>query len=483
MKKIEINNFRSIEKAIMNFGEINFFIGDNNTGKSSTLKLIEALMQNSHLNFQNTFLYSEQIENLKYNIKEPLEVLYKVNFESEKQKEKNEIIENFEYLKIDSINNFDYPLIKTLIVPFFDEDFNNNEQKKFEFVKFDIDYEFKDYRPVIKQLDISIKYLSLIEYKNIIKKLKIKNLLNLDFEIKKSINFDVNQKNTKSKKDFYFYSINFLTRILNNSNKSVEFRIDILFDIYQLIKKENSTKIKEVHGLSRIFGTKKTKYIDPLRPILKDIYFKNEIDKEEKLQFVRKLNVNNSDLRIISKFLKKSKMLENLDIAKIKAKEFSSEAYKLSYKKYNKQNIPISISGTGISQIIPILFAILEKRNDKIFIEQPEVHLHPRAQAEFGTFISDYINNYSQKSTFKNNKILLKKQFFIETHSLYMINRFRNEIKNNKLCDDNSRITFFKNTSKKTIIESIKFNEFGEFDGKIDNFLKFFVDENIKNLS
>jgi hypothetical protein len=67
--------------------------------------------------------------------------------------------------------------------------------------------------------------------------------------------------------------------------------------------------------------------------------------------------------------------------------------------------------GYGVSQILPILVDTIVNENRKVFLlQQPEVHLHPKAQAELATFLG-----YLAKKE--------KKQFLVETHSDYMIDR------------------------------------------------------------
>jgi len=66
--------------------------------------------------------------------------------------------------------------------------------------------------------------------------------------------------------------------------------------------------------------------------------------------------------------------------------------------------------GLGISQFLPILIATQTLKNFKIFIEQPELHLHPAVQCE----IADEIIR-SMKT--QNN------EFFIESHSEHLLLR------------------------------------------------------------
>ena len=48
--------------------------------------------------------------------------------------------------------------------------------------------------------------------------------------------------------------------------------------------------------------------------------------------------------------------------------------------------------GYGVSQILPLLVDLLLSTKEHGFlIQQPKVHLHPKAQAEFGTLVSNLV--------------------------------------------------------------------------------------------
>lgn len=69
-----------------------------------------------------------------------------------------------------------------------------------------------------------------------------------------------------------------------------------------------------------------------------------------------------------------------------------------------------------------------------IAIPQPEVHLHPKAQCAFGTLV---FRNWQD-----NNN-----QYLLETHSEYMINRFRYEMLNSeKAPKGKAQVLFSKET-------------------------------------
>jgi len=68
--------------------------------------------------------------------------------------------------------------------------------------------------------------------------------------------------------------------------------------------------------------------------------------------------------------------------------------------------------GVGVSQVLPIvMLCALSKPGDILIFEQPELHLHPKVQAR----LTDFFLMISS----------LGRQVFVETHSEYMINRFR----------------------------------------------------------
>ena len=76
--------------------------------------------------------------------------------------------------------------------------------------------------------------------------------------------------------------------------------------------------------------------------------------------------------------------------------------------------------GYGNSQVIPVLVAGFNSVKDDILIaEEPEIHLHPKAQAELG----DFLLGLNQKGV----------QSIIETHSEHMIVRLQQHIASGKL--------------------------------------------------
>jgi predicted ATPase len=73
---------------------------------------------------------------------------------------------------------------------------------------------------------------------------------------------------------------------------------------------------------------------------------------------------------------------------------------------------PLNSVGVGVSQVLPILVAgLLAPEGAVVMIEQPELHLHPRAQARIGDFLFGLS--------------ALGKQCLVETHSDSLVNQLR----------------------------------------------------------
>lgn len=89
--------------------------------------------------------------------------------------------------------------------------------------------------------------------------------------------------------------------------------------------------------------------------------------------------------------------------------------------KVNQHNLDLDITdvGFGISQILPIIVqGFLSFNHSLTMIEQPEIHLHPKMQADLADLFIDIIK--AEEGT--------KKYLLIETHSEYLLRRLRRRI-------------------------------------------------------
>ena len=117
---------------------------------------------------------------------------------------------------------------------------------------------------------------------------------------------------------------------------------------------------------------------------------------------------------------------------------------------------PINI-GSGVSYLISIIISCLaSNRKDVIIIENPEIHLHPKAQSrlcEFLYFIS------------KTNR-----QIFVETHSDHIFNGLRVGIATKYMKQEDISVNFFALDEKnETQCNHIVFGDYGKVIGTNNN--------------
>ena len=83
----------------------------------------------------------------------------------------------------------------------------------------------------------------------------------------------------------------------------------------------------------------------------------------------------------------------------------------------DKIDVCLADVGFGISQLLPFIVQSLASENQIITIEQPEIHVHPKLQADLGDLMIEAIHEP------RNN------QFLIETHSEHLILRLLRRIR------------------------------------------------------
>jgi predicted ATPase len=129
--------------------------------------------------------------------------------------------------------------------------------------------------------------------------------------------------------------------------------------------------------------------------------------------------------------------------------------------------------GYGISQVLPVLVrSCLSYRANSILIQQPEVHLHPRAQAALGSFFVDMVGQS------KGGKMML-----IETHSDYLLDRVRQDVADGRIRANDVQILFFDKPKHETTIHPIALDELGNVVDPPPAYRSFFLEEQERLLS
>lgn len=126
--------------------------------------------------------------------------------------------------------------------------------------------------------------------------------------------------------------------------------------------------------------------------------------------------------------------------------------------------------GYGVNQILPILVRIFNSRSRVFFLmQQPEIHLHPKGQAELTSLIIETINQE-------------KHRYVIETHSDAMINRARIEMMNGEISPQDVSLIYLEPVGNKVRVHNIQFDEQANLLGAPQGYRDFFINESDKLL-
>ena len=154
--------------------------------------------------------------------------------------------------------------------------------------------------------------------------------------------------------------------------------------------------------------------------------------------------------------LKEMKLLHS-----VRSKRLDGGRYEVAVQ-VKKDGIETSLTdvGFGISQFLPIVVADLQLPDaSTLFIAQPEIHLHPSVQSTFGDYLTKQIKTKS-------------KNYVIETHSEYLLNKIRLAIVKGELDEDEVKVLFIDEDST---IHKVGFNKQGQILNAPNNFFQTYM--------
>ena len=124
--------------------------------------------------------------------------------------------------------------------------------------------------------------------------------------------------------------------------------------------------------------------------------------------------------------------------------------------------------GYGVSQALPVVVqSVLRSKRSIYLLQQPEVHLHPRAQAALGTFFANLV--------FRGDRT-----FVVETHSDHLVDRVRYEIAQGRIPANQVIILFFDKPKLETEVTSIELDDQGNVVNAPPSYRRFFLEEELK---
>lgn len=127
--------------------------------------------------------------------------------------------------------------------------------------------------------------------------------------------------------------------------------------------------------------------------------------------------------------------------------------------------------GYGVSQVLPVISELLRSdARHRFLLQQPEVHLHPSAQAAFGTLLCRLAAR--------------DRQLIVETHSDHLLDRVRMDVRDRRtdLAPEDVSILFFERGDQDVRIHSLRLDQRGNVLGAPPNYRRFFIDETNRSI-
>ena len=128
-------------------------------------------------------------------------------------------------------------------------------------------------------------------------------------------------------------------------------------------------------------------------------------------------------------------------------------------------NVALPDVGFGISQLLPFIVQSLVSGKQIISIEQPEVHVHPRLQADLGNLLAKAIKR--------------EKQFIVETHSEHLILRLQRLVRKKEIKPEDVSVIYVSRGPEGAKAERLRLDEAGDF---IDDWPGGFFSERLREL-
>lgn len=122
--------------------------------------------------------------------------------------------------------------------------------------------------------------------------------------------------------------------------------------------------------------------------------------------------------------------------------------------------------GYGVSQVLPILVDAMMNRQRMLLLQQPEVHLHPKAQAELGSFLGKLAAEHQSAP------------IIIETHSDYLLDRIRMDVRDKRgVTGKDVRILYCARSPDGVTITPISIDDYGNLVDVPKGYREFFLAE------
>ena len=164
----------------------------------------------------------------------------------------------------------------------------------------------------------------------------------------------------------------------------------------------------------------------------------------------------------IAQWLKDLGIIESFEVKTVAT---GRKEYEVVVKTHaSASEVKITDVGFGVSQVLPALVqAFYCPPNSTIWMEQPEIHLHPQVQAE----LADVFISATQARENGNGRHV---QLIVESHSEHFLNRLQRRIAEGSVAPEDVAVYFCRRAGSATELEPLRLNMFGEIENWPENF-------------
>ncbi|KNF07086.1 hypothetical protein CLPU_26c00110 [Gottschalkia purinilytica] len=420
IKSVELKNFKAFKKSgTVDIRKVNIFVGANSSGKSSfiqSLLLLKNYIDSKEedkvfcptkgIGTYKTLVYNNNLEN---------KIGYKITFSSRKEEnlDLQDTLIDVTLFDDEKSMNSEHICDTDEITCSLIESLNDISVKEIEFIiKLNSDGipVVDEFKIISNKSDEVTIYLNKNSYQLKLNndELEIPDII-VPFKFYFKVNKDKIKDLSKDSLEIVLKS-NHLLEDLNK--KAIEFSKKLIY-IESLRSKIERAQYIHTEDSFRTVGTKGENTLNALLGI--DRVSVNEDKSKEEIKGKINYWLNEFDLG------------DNIDIKKSDEENYSIVIRNKNLGIYNN----ISDVGIGTSQLLPIIVeSVNSPRGSTIIIEEPETHIHPKAQSKLSDLFVDCSKNDDKK-------------FFIETHSIFLVTQLQILVSQGKISPEDVRVYYF----------------------------------------
>lgn len=420
-----IDNYRGFRDTYIELKDVNFFVGENSTGKTSILSLLYLLSTEefwSECNFNLGYVQLGGADDLLTDKSNP-------------------------YLTI------------ALQYITFDHDLSNEEETVYK---------------------LAITYLKL----RIDQRVKVQTVaLVWDDKLHRADYIGMNSDAEVILKKYIYKKVSYELPTTNNSFRAIVNYLDQEYTDFSLPYTEITGGVDNgpTHIMMMAFGKELANYIyrqetatwiAPLRaepqPFYRNVALPYDPQgRHTPYQLKQLLGQNENEFtEELDRFGAESGLWKKVAINDYSSNGHSNAPFEVTIQRAS-EHFKITNVGYGVSQVLPILIAMFDPESifGDFLIQQPEVHLHPKAQAALGSLFFRLAQRYCY--------------FSIETHSDFLIDRFRLAMFQDEAeKKPTAQVLFFESDGVHNTVTPIPILPNGAYsEDQPENFRSFFVNE------